>query len=175
MSQKKYKKFLFGFTLLELLMVISILSIVSSVIIINIGNRHSFKEMNTYSRLLKSQIQVAREQSILEMTVLGLIFDGSQYEFYQYSERPQPGWIPLRKTDNFWNIYSVPNGIQLDLVIQGNLNLNNYMSQSQRSIIIFFPSGEITPFILTIQSKNVSRKLQLIGSFGGDISLEELS
>jgi hypothetical protein len=112
---------------------------------------------------------VAREQSILQMTVLGLKLNEHNYEFYQYNEQ-NSNWIPLKIKDSFWDIYTIPYGIHMN-VITGT---DNSLSYSQPQIMLI-PSGEMTPFLITIISQSTHRRLQVMGEPNGMIVLKEIA
>lgn len=151
-----------GFTLVEILVVLIIIGLVSSIIVIHRGSSHSNREIHLFARLLQSQMQVAREQSIVQMSVLGIRFTQKNYAFYRYHDKPHPTWNPLHETDHFWRLYTIPSNIQITVDL----------SNSQQAQIIFLPNGEITPFIITLKDQNT---IKLIGTASGNISLEEVT
>lgn len=165
-----------GFTLLELLIVIFIIGIATTVISLRSSGQHGYRELQSFAEILKAQMQVAREQAIVQMSVIGLTFQSNNYEFYQYNKMAEQQWMPLANTDNFWKIYSIPTFIQLDFLQNETNNFNkNSSKQIQTPQIIFSPSGEITPFTLTLANKKISPHFKLISNGVGSLVLEEFS
>jgi general secretion pathway protein H len=166
----KYKNIIRGFTLLELLIVIFIMCLASAIIVVSVSGKHNIRETQSFMKLLKAEMQFARKQSILQMKILGLGFDKQHYEFYQYNANQT--WSPLKNSNNYWRVYSIPEDVQLNVSSQ---NHNQEQDSTKQPQIVFLPNGEVTPFIVTAETENLLKKIQIVGSSGGDFVLTENS
>lgn len=76
----------YGFTLLEILIVMVIMSIVAGFAVMTISyNRNS--QVEQIAKQLKNIITLAEEEAILQSTTLGLAFTQHSFQFYQYQEK----------------------------------------------------------------------------------------
>jgi type II secretion system protein H len=161
-----------GFTLLELVIVVFIMGLFATEVIIHTGNPHNYREMHAFAEFLEAQMKLVREQSMLQMTVLALQIDQTDYEFYQYNEKSL-AWSPLKEKDSFWRLYHVPSNMKVDLITEDSKNNSSPLTDKPQ--IIFLPSGEMTAFVLTIYNKDIRQRLQIISRANGDIMLQEIT
>lgn len=175
--EKTSNKFQTGFTLFEILVVLFIMGLVLTLVVLRGGNTHGFREMDAFAQQLKAQMQLAREQSILQMDTLGLKITAQIYEFYWYNNTPkQTGWQRLSERDSFWKSYTIPANIQVNIAnITTPPIVGTNISAANHPQIIFFPSGEISSFIMTIQSSGTPHTFKLIGNANGNFELQEAS
>ncbi|MFM2485421.1 type II secretion system minor pseudopilin GspH [Celerinatantimonas yamalensis] len=73
-----------GFTLLEMLLVIMLIGIGASVVIMSMGPGADAQKLAQQARLLRAQIQYARNQAVLTQHPIGMKFSPSGYQFYRY-------------------------------------------------------------------------------------------
>jgi len=166
-----------GFTLIELLIVIFIMGLFTTTLVFRYSHHRYFLAMNSFSHLLKSEMELARQQAILQVNVLGLFITPTYYQFYKLKTNKTLQWVPLNEKDTFWNKTAIPADIYFNLRVNNNgilLAQNNQQPMTSPQII-FLPNGEITPFVLTIRNQYTPQQLQIIAHAGGDISLEEFS
>jgi general secretion pathway protein H len=167
-----YRRLCGGFTLIELMIVVFIMGLFATEVILRTGNPHNYHEMHAFSEFLEAQMKLMREQSMLQMTVLGLQINEVGYEFYQYNEKIQ-AWSPLKEKDSFWRLYPVPSDIKLDLITEYSKNNSSIISKNPQ--IIFLPSGEVTAFVIMIYKRNIPQRLQITSNSNGDIMLQEIT
>jgi len=163
-----------GFTLIELMIVIFIIGIASAAVIFHGGHRNNAREAQAFAEQLKSQIQIIREQSVSQLSTMGLMLNAENYEFYQYIEKPEKKWIPLREQDNFWKSYTIPSSIKLNLALELKKTSTVTTTDEHQPQIIFLPNGEITPFTLTINSEGATLAFQIIVHSDGSTSVQEI-
>jgi hypothetical protein len=112
-------------------------------------------------------MEVAREEAVLQMTVLALGINPQHYQFYEYTDSVESdGWIPLKKIDPFWQNYKIPASIKLDLPKTSKKQTNNDFT------ILFYPSGEMTAFQLILHSRNGKNAVELIGQTNGSLRIK---
>ncbi|MFM2480597.1 type II secretion system minor pseudopilin GspH [Celerinatantimonas sp. YJH-8] len=73
-----------GFTLLELLLVIALIGIGSSVVIYSMGPNSTQQASEQKVRFLAEQLRFARDQAVLNQQPLGLNLTDNGYRFYDY-------------------------------------------------------------------------------------------
>lgn len=177
MKQIANKKKLKGFTLIELLVVIFIMSLISGYIMLRSSNKPNFRELKSYAALIKSQMEVARQQSILQMTLLGLVFTKNAYSFYYLNTNKIQGneWLKLSSIDSFWKDYHLPEWINVNIKTD---KANFYKSTEQKFLsypdILFLPNGEITPFNILIYTNTINTSVKIIGAASGSITIQEM-
>ncbi len=139
-----------GFTLLELLIVLVIISIVVAATALTLGTRSHDQTWRSDANILRSQIQLAQQQAIFTNQTYGLAISNKAYAFMLYQE-----------VDNKyqWQTITQQAGLRSKQWIDTdsvNLQMNNNTisldadDSSPTPQIIFYPSGQISPFILRL-------------------------
>ena len=149
-----------GFTLIEILVVLTIIGITLGFALISFGDFGSSRRMTADVEQFKQLITLVQQQAILESTPYGIHIKSNGYAVLRF--KPPTHWEvipsnPLFKEKTF------PNGLLAQL--------DNPTSKIQ-SMIILHPSGNISPFRLTFQSTKSTKKLMLIGDYNGAIRQE---
>ena len=156
-----------GFTLIELLIVMVIISIASTSIVVKSGHYYLMnKSADTVARELTALMQLARQQAVFSSSTLGLQLEGNRYHFLKLTNNH---WEDLSKTDLFWREQVIPDNVMF------NLQVEQPNAQQQNGIappIIFYSSGEVTPFHLIIERKDGNSRYTIEGTFAGSIHLE---
>lgn len=151
-----------GFTLVELLVSLLIIVILSSAIMIHGINKNSLRETETFTDLLQSRINLARQQSQNQLSIIGLRFDRRIYEFYLYEGDSAQNWTRLESKHNFWKKYRIPPQIRIELIVINSPDAFwNPLRDSHSPQIVFFPDGTSTHFTIIIHTENTDRVLQL--------------
>ena len=142
-----------GFTLIEVLVVLTIVAIITAVAVLAFGQfgrgRREKMIINQFVRV----IAVAQQQAILTPEVLGLGISTSGYEFFEYHlslTSKQGEWQPLRNdvfsnSTAFQSIFNVETK-SISLFAAKNID-------TIKPAILFSPSGYVTPFILKLKDK----------------------
>lgn len=137
-----------GFTLLELLVVLVIIGIITTLAVIRIGNPLAdqlAEESQRFSRVF----QLAKEESILENREYGIGLWYGGYLFFDYSEDSEDNWRPLA-TDRFLKTRQWPPGIEPELELEDQPVLLSEEPPEQPQLFIL-SSGENTPFSLFLK------------------------
>lgn len=107
-------------------------------------------------------MELAREEAILQASIIAFGIENDTYQFYLYTEVDTgPIWAPLQESDSFWKVYKIPTLIFLSLE----------KTRPTNPLILFFPSGEISPFRIVMHSKNSKATTELIGTRNGSFNL----
>lgn len=131
-----------GFTLLELLVVVFIIGILSTLFTLSVGLTGGDRELETETDRLIAVVQLASDEAIMQGRELGMRFYPDGYEFARFQEdfveyydaeasdqfdqsedapqSDQSEWIVL-SNENLLNQRSLPEGILLELEIDGRL------------------------------------------------------
>ena len=154
-----------GFTLVEILVVLLIVSIMSGVVLVNLPGFAQNADFDAESRRLKVLLDLAREEAIVQASEFGFKPTTSGYAFFIYDEGAQKwfeyGQSPLQPR-------TLPDGIDLDLSIEGERLSLSIRGESSVPPLLLLSSGEMTPFTLTIiQEPTIERSMRSDGY--GDI------
>lgn len=137
-----------GFTLIEILVVLLIISIAMTFVVVNF--RHSLVRSNSLpfeSERLEVLLSLAQTKSIMEAQVYAWQYDGVSYRFYRLIESlDQPPVWQLVQNVKLMKPYILPAPIAL--TVQSQLD----------NRIVFYPDGQVTQFILTLNSPDESRR-----------------
>jgi general secretion pathway protein H len=159
-----------GFTLIEILIVMLIISIVSGVAVLTISNNQR-KQMEMLADKLVNLITLAEEEAMLRPATLGLAFTPQSYQFFRFVE---PGtaettaWQPL-ETRNFTR-QMLPTNVSISIKVAGQtLELNG------KPQIIITASGDVAPFIITIGKMGEKPAYAVINNNAGTLKAEALN
>nr|VFK60546.1 MAG: general secretion pathway protein H [Candidatus Kentron sp. TUN] len=167
-----------GFTLLELMVVIVIVGIVSTMAIISLDFGGSMNAKVEAKRLV-SLIRLAIDESIITGLDIGLELTPNGYRFlrYEYDEQGAKDWQVL-KTDGVLHPRILPEIVTLALIdvdsttkMEMPIPGNNDASWPQ---IIFLSTGEITPFQVLVSNENGEEEYRILGRWDGFVVQEPL-
>lgn len=156
-----------GFTLIELLVVIVIISITVTFASFAVVHSLQQRQLKVTAETLNTLLSAAQQQAILQSTTLGLRVEKNSYTFYQWKSEPAPKgqWQPLTQ-DRLLGYHALDNS--LSFVIK------NKVDSEGGPQIIFYPGGEMTPFIFLLTLKNNSAAFQFQGQANGEIHYKKL-
>jgi len=161
------RKHLSGFTLIEILIVIVIISIVSGVSLLTL-NANQRKQWESSVRKLSSLITLAAQEAMLKPETLGLAFTANAYQFFRFqknqAEETSP-WIPLE--DKNLRPQFFPGNTHITLKIDGK----EVPLEGQPQIIIA-EDGELTPFTLYIGKIGEEPSYELSGKASGEVTYD---
>jgi general secretion pathway protein H len=170
----KHKQRNQGFTLVELLIVLLIISIVTSVALLTISHNKD-KQVELFVSEFKQIITLAEEQAMLQPVVLGLAFDENSYQFINY--HPAEGdkksfWSP--EQGRLLNRYQIPRGIELTM---GSAEDEGVEESAKKSIpqIVISTNGDLTPFTVYVGLKGKKPRFVIQGDTDGTVTSQRLS
>jgi len=137
-----------GFTLIEIIIVILIISIVGTIAMISIGHNDK-KDIEVLGKQMFNLLSLASEEALLRPATLGLAFTPTTFQFYVHQEKNPnlPAWSPI--TQPPLNLHTFSKDIKITIKVHGKEMPLNGQPQ-----IIITQSGDITPFILLLGSQN---------------------
>ncbi len=156
-----------GYTLIEILVVIVIISIVSTVALLTVGHNQN-RRMESVARQFTQMLTLAEEQAMLQPAVLGLSVTGSSFQFLTY----QTHWVPLQ--DKALASHSLPDNIVLTLMNSRQLEDTDDSDEVTPQIVIS-TNGNVTPFTLYIGKQGEAPRYVVTGEADGTIESHMLS
>lgn len=162
-----------GYTLIEILIVIFIISIVSTVALLTIGHNQN-RRLETLAKQLTQLLTLAEEQAMLQPAVLGLSIGESSFQFLSYqpdAEGKRMRWIVMQ--DKSLQSRAIPDGVALTLQMADPASTEDE-SKRQSPQIIISTNGDITPFTLSIGKKGNAPRYVVKGEADGTVTSHEL-
>lgn len=140
-----------GFTLLELLIVLSIIGVLATIVVVSIvGTDHESIVRNEADRMIRT-MELARKESMLQNELWGVLVDDDSYEFVMYNF-DEGQWLPLGRKPYLESVLER----NLEMVFRTPEEIGNETSEedSVQPEILIEPTGEITPFQIDIRHRD---------------------
>lgn len=160
-----------GYTLIEILIVMLIISIVSGIVLLTIS-KPSYQTLRFFKEDFIQTISLAKEEAILQPAVLMMELSNNSLKFFRYMGTAEDGnaWMPLNS--RFLTNKVIPSTIVVRL---DNLSQHSSMEDEGAPRIIFSTNGSVTPFKLYI-GRIGEKPVYLISSDeAGNLTTKELS
>lgn len=161
-----------GYTLIEILVVLLIISIVTTVALLSLGHNQT-KAMQGLAEEFTQSLSLAEEQAMLAPAVMGLVFDGRVWRFATLSAddegRSKSQWVPWQ--DETLHPRNIPAGMEVHLQVMGS----HRTTPSGEPMIVISTNGDITPFTLTIGKPGERPRFKVSGHVDGSFTTEHLS
>lgn len=158
-----------GFTLLEVLLVVTIIGILASVVVLGATDVGRQRTIRAEAERLVLAVELARDEARLRNTVWGLVIDGGAYRFLEYDD-VRDAWHDVERrafgadaTEN--NIEfavgrfsgSSENAVEPAWKPEGRGGetlpaATGVAAQDESRIpdVVIYPGGEMTPFTITV-------------------------
>lgn len=149
-----------GFTLIEILIVMVIISVVSGLAVLTITN-NQHKQLEEAAKKLKYLIVLAEQQAMLQPATIGIGMTKTSYQFFELKE------------DNTWRImnHSLLGSQSLPTNSQFHLKIHDKESPlTGKPGIVISASGDLTPFIVSIGKKGNAPLYEVKGTSSGKIT-----
>ncbi|MBT3624926.1 MAG: type II secretion system minor pseudopilin GspH [Gammaproteobacteria bacterium] len=135
-----------GFTLIEILVVLLIVTILAGVTIARLPTFSRNADFETETRRLQLLFNMARQEAILDSTEFGFRLTDDGYKFLKFDDGSQ-SW---KDAESPFQVRLLPD--ELRLVIEADSKGFSFLGENLPPILIL-SSGENTPFRLILQSK----------------------
>lgn len=153
-----------GFTLIEVLVVVTIAAVVASLVILRLGTWRSGAEPVDQLERLAALIDYQCEQALFQSKSRGVRLTSEGYDFWQSTGS---GWAPL-PDDNVARPRAWRGPVDLDLVVEDRaVSLEEEPAAPQ---LVCQPLGEMTDFNLKLHLDG--QTAALVGEPGGQLALE---
>jgi general secretion pathway protein H len=161
-----------GFTLIEVLVVMLIISIVTSVALLTI-NRNENREIDAFANEFTQVLSLAEEQAMLQPAVLRVTFKEHSFQFASLQkandQEQKEHWLPL--SDNELGHHRIPDHIEIALK-QHQASAKEIENNPQ---IIISTNGDVTPFTIYIGKRGAKPRYVITGDSNGHIESQLLS
>jgi len=156
-----------GFTLIEIIVVMVIISIILTFTTLSIGDGGLSQKLEQEAQRLASLLTMASQEAIMQSKEMGISFENDRYHFYVLQEQE---WQQL--TNDIFRPRKLPSGIQLELNLEDQPIILNDEIKKNGPQLLLLSSGEFTPFeiIFSVSFNNTS--YQLTGSATGKMCLQ---
>ncbi len=173
-----------GFSLLELLVTILIVGLAAGAVSLSIGRGVNPYETRWVAKKLRSTIELAAEEVQFSGDNFGLAFYRSdidkpwQFDWYRQVDL---NWLPVAEhagdlsQQEIFGKGELPEGFDIDIRSPNGMSLfdTDKTGDAKKPQILFFGSGEITPFQLSLENENNDIRYRLDGDMLGRIRLYE--
>ena len=165
-----------GFTLLEVLVVVVIIGILTSMAVISVNVLGGDHEMQQEAERLQAILLETREDAILQSRDIGLRLDATGYEFLAYDGRTEL-WNAVAD-DPLLRARSMPEGLQLSLRLEDrDVQLKRREPATERDPVqpqvILQASGEQVPFDVGFARDGTDEKRRVSGTVEGRIEVHD--
>ena len=134
-----------GFTLIEILVVMVIVSIIMGIVVVQLPSSTTTVELKLESDRLVALLTMASDEAVIRGRELGFDIENDRYSFYEFREATED-WVAME--DAPYQARRVTEGIELLLKLEGRTALLE--TEGVIPPILLLSSGEVTPFDLTV-------------------------
>ena len=152
-----------GFTMIEILVVLVVVGLLASLAVVNLGGSAERRELENTVRDLYLLMQTASEQAILNNQELGLVLEEGSYRFVVFNDEERT-WVS--QSERLFRPRALPEGTEVTSIIANDLPRLTSKGEATQPDIVFFSSGEITPFELEFSSGGERESSHLLESDG---------
>lgn len=160
-----------GFTLIELLVVVLILGVMVALILPALGDNQGAR-VAVAAQQLHALLELARDEAVLSAQTLGL---GLTPDGYRFLRAANAGWAVI-ESDRALRPRSWPPPLQVAITVAGtpaDMAAGGSGSASGPApYVVLYPSGEITPFELTLSAAAAEPLWRIEGDANGSLSLQ---
>jgi general secretion pathway protein H len=166
-----------GFSLLELLVVVAIISILVGAVVLSVSVVGSDREAEQEVHRLQGLVDLLHEDSLMQSRDYGLMLTTGGYRFYVYDYK-QLKWLEVAG-DKLLAEHAVRNQLVLALALDGkDVELEKKWETIDREKdpqpqVMILSSGEITPFVLDVSRTGVRGHFSLTGDLNGKLAVAE--
>jgi len=166
-----------GFTLLELLVVVTIIGIFVGAVVLSIGAVGPDREAEQEAQRLRGLIALLHEDALMQSRDYGLLLTSGGYRFYAYDYK-QLKWLQVAG-DRLLDEHALRKQLELGLVLDGkDVKLEKKFETIDREKdptpqVMILSSGELTPFVLDVSRDGTNGRYALTGELDGKLALAE--
>ncbi|MBL4647676.1 MAG: type II secretion system minor pseudopilin GspH [Gammaproteobacteria bacterium] len=135
-----------GFSLIELLVTLLIISVVVSAATLFIGTDRSGQNIRSSIDLFHSRLQLVAQQAILTNQTLGIDITSEGYQFYRYTFKEQQYVWQVINEERALRATTWPSDTKIQVTVNHQALAFLGAQFSDKPQIIFYTNGNITPF-----------------------------
>lgn len=171
-----------GFSLIEILVVIVIIGIVSSIALMSLGVLGDDRDLRTEARRMQTLLEIAEDEAVLQGREFGLEIMRSSFRFVEYDPYTNQ-WSAIIGDDTM-RLRRLPEDVEFDLYLEDQLveldsnpaefdttddMANRDPTKNYAPHVLIFSSGDTSPFELHItrfyDNAQVMLRRDLTGAF----------
>jgi len=165
-----------GFTLLELLVVIVIIGIMTSMAVISVNVLGGDHQMQQEAERLQAILLQTREDAVMQSRDIGLRLDETGFEFLEYDGRTER-WVAV-ENDPLLRVRELPDGLRMALRIEDrNVQLKPRQPATERDPIspqiVLQAAGELVPFDVIFRRDGTDQNRRVSGTVEGKIEVHD--
>ena len=175
-----------AFTLIEILVVVSIIGVVLSIAVLSLGVLGDDRELREEARRFAALVQVAQDEAVMQGREFGIEFMNTGFRFVEYDPFLNT-WGDLIG-DETLRMRQLPEEAEFDLWIEGQRVLledepmafdDPEDDDAPASIetyaphILVFSSGDMTPFELHLLRTDLDQSIKLESNLLGEIKIDD--
>jgi general secretion pathway protein H len=171
-----------AFTLIEILVVVSIIGIVLSIAVISLGVLGDDRELREEARRFSALAQLAQDEAVMQGREFGIEFMSAGFRFVEYDPFLNI-WVEV-VGDETMRMRQLPDDAEFNLWIEGQRVLletdpaaleapeDDDRPDTEATYaphVMIFSSGDMTPFELHVTRQDLDQVVMLEGNLLGDI------
>lgn len=137
-----------GFTLMELMVVMTIIAIVTGAVVLTINWDAKERRLESFAGKLAAQIREVGEQAVIKGALYGLEFNTQNYRFMRYRRRGDSWRIE--------EVSSVSIPPDITIIFESDVQLRNKRESGIPLKVLFKDTGEWTPFALHLTAEGAT-------------------
>jgi len=174
----------YGFSLIEILVVIVIIGIITGIALLSLGILGDDQQLRTEARRLASLVEVAQDESMMQGREFGIEFMNDSYRFVEYDPFVNQ-WAELLG-DDMMRLRTLPDDVEFELRLEGQRVLldndparfedpeetsNRDLIETYSPHVFIFSSGDMTPFDLIIMRRNDEKGVVVKSDLTGAVEI----
>jgi general secretion pathway protein H len=140
-----------GFTLLETLVVITIIGVLAGLATLSVGNR-DMRRMQAEAERLRDTLQLAADEAMFGNEEVGVVISAHSYSFLRF-DALSGHWRPLEERS--FKAHTLPDNLPMTLVVE-QTPVVLAETASAHPVILCLSTGEVTPFKLSLGTFAIS-------------------
>ena len=149
-----------GISLVEILVVLSIVAMVAGVVVINAPPPRS--DLRDTADQFAARLEAAAQFAITSGAVIGIVVDAEEYTFYRYN---RGDWNRIDEKSFSHEKFAADYAVNIELKEAAKKNERDDAQQSSETVIrpqiLFAPTGETSAFSVGFQSRRESIRLTM--------------
>lgn len=175
-----------AFSLIELLVVISIIGIIVSITLLSVGVLGDDRELREESRRFVALVQLLQDEAVMQGRDFGIEFMNGGFRFVEYDPLVN-AWAEIIGDESL-RPRDLPDGVEFDLWLEGQRVVlkdaaaalddpdeepDDRGIESYAPHVLVFSSGDMTPFELHVLRQDLDQAITLEGDVLGQVGFAE--
>jgi len=175
-----------AFTLIEILVVVSIIAVVMSIAVLSLGVLGDDRDLREEGRRVVALVQVAQDEAVMQGREFGIEFMTGGFRFVEFDPLLNI-WSELIGDDTL-RMRELPEEMEFELWVEGQHVLLDTepakteppdemstvrVAEKYAPHILVFSSGDMTPFELRVQRQDLDQLIVLESNLLGDIKFQD--